>query len=288
MPHAARAHAARRAVHRRHHGAQHPPGGPRAPEPLLVAATIAIGFATYAAVQVRIPRLARPELWLFGSFLFAKAAIAAGVVLADRVADGGLILMLWPMVGLTARLPWRAVLATGGWCGVLVVAAWAVSDPSGMLADPAPVLVSLGVGLTIVLLVSTLRDSDTANHAAAICDRLTGTLNRAALDQRVRELEFAAGPLREALAIVVLDINRFKQINDAHGHAVGDDVLRSVARTLETQLRIGDELYRLGGEEFSWRRVFRRADGALYDAKERGRDRVCVAARHLDAAPAVV
>jgi diguanylate cyclase (GGDEF)-like protein len=277
-----------------------------------------------------VPRFARPELWLFAGLLVAETAIAAGVVLADRVGDGGLVLLLWPMVGVTARMPLRAVLASGGWCIALIVAAWTASDAGGMLTDPIPVITSVGIGLTVVLLVSTLRDSDTANHAAATSDPLTGLLNRGALDARVDELERITGPLHRSLAVVVAEVEHFKRINDEHGHAAGDDVLRDLARRIESQLRLGDELYRLGGEEFvallpatteaearhvaerlvhavgsrplggltvtvsagvaasppddafAWRTLFRRADAALYAAKEDGRD--CVRVRSPEVA----
>jgi diguanylate cyclase (GGDEF)-like protein len=221
-----------------------------APEPALVAAVIGLGFGVYAVVQLRIPRLARPELWLVASFLVAETAIAAGVVLADRVQDGGLILLLWPMVGITARLPTHAAAFNGIWVIGLVIGAWLIGDGAAVADDPVPLIVSVGIGMTIVLLVATLRNSDTANHAAAISDQLTGVRNRVALDERIRELEVVAGPLREPVAIAVVDIDHFKRVNDEYGHAAGDDVLRGVARTLQSQLRLGDELYRLGGEEF--------------------------------------
>ena len=61
-----------------------------------------------------------------------------------------------------------------------------------------------------------------------------------------------AGPLPERrLAVMLLDIDHFKQVNDTHGHFVGDQVLTLVARRLRAQVRAGDLLARIGGEEFS-------------------------------------
>lgn len=82
--------------------------------------------------------------------------------------------------------------------------------------------------------------------AQADLDHLTGVLNRAAFYRR------ASGYAGEAEASVLLaDIDHFKAINDAHGHAAGDDALRLVARTLQAALRTDDLLGRVGGEEFA-------------------------------------
>lgn len=81
-------------------------------------------------------------------------------------------------------------------------------------------------------------------------DELTGIGNRGHLEGRLRALiaEYEQRP-GEA-AVVMVDIDRFKAVNDAHGHAVGDRVLRMVATTLRGNLRSGDAVGRWGGEEF--------------------------------------
>jgi diguanylate cyclase (GGDEF)-like protein/PAS domain S-box-containing protein len=77
-------------------------------------------------------------------------------------------------------------------------------------------------------------------------DELTGLANRrailAALDLRLTA--------RQATAVVFLDLNDFKIVNDSHGHDAGDEVLRAVALRLTAALREGDEVGRLGGDEF--------------------------------------
>jgi diguanylate cyclase (GGDEF)-like protein len=83
----------------------------------------------------------------------------------------------------------------------------------------------------------------------AMHDPLTGLLNRRALDERWTQ-EARLGPPR-ALALVLLDLDRFKDINDTHGHTVGDAVLRDFAAALRSGLRAGDALFRVGGEEFA-------------------------------------
>jgi diguanylate cyclase (GGDEF)-like protein len=84
----------------------------------------------------------------------------------------------------------------------------------------------------------------------ALTDELTGLPNRRhILDAVDRAFETAKRDGRSA-AIIVLDIDRFKQINDTYGHAAGDSVLQSVARTCRAELRAGDQAGRIGGEEF--------------------------------------
>ncbi len=81
-------------------------------------------------------------------------------------------------------------------------------------------------------------------------DSLTGLLNRVSL---IREIEHAVaqtGPTRERLALMLIDLDRFKPINDMFGHAAGDGVLIEVARRLLGALRPRDVVARLGGDEF--------------------------------------
>ena len=77
-------------------------------------------------------------------------------------------------------------------------------------------------------------------------DELTGVLNRRGFFERVARMR---PPARQG-ALVLMDIDRFKSVNDTHGHAVGDEVLRWFARTVRTFMRRDDLLVRMGGEEF--------------------------------------
>nr|WP_269330146.1 GGDEF domain-containing protein [Kineosporia babensis] len=78
-------------------------------------------------------------------------------------------------------------------------------------------------------------------------DALTGVGNRRALDEELRQLlRFGSLPL----ALILVDVNHFKEINDRFTHVVGDEVLRRVAASLSLQLRTDDQLLRYGGDEF--------------------------------------
>jgi diguanylate cyclase (GGDEF)-like protein len=85
---------------------------------------------------------------------------------------------------------------------------------------------------------------------APVVDPLTGALTRAALTARLDELAAQATGSARPLCVLVCDLDLFKRVNDAHGHARGDRVLREAAETLHGELRGFDALYRPGGEEF--------------------------------------
>ena len=81
-------------------------------------------------------------------------------------------------------------------------------------------------------------------------DPLTGCLNRRALFDRLESLFAHARQSGQPLCCIMTDIDHFKSFNDRHGHAVGDQVLRAVTRSLASALREVDLLCRYGGEEF--------------------------------------
>lgn len=81
-------------------------------------------------------------------------------------------------------------------------------------------------------------------------DALTQLPNRAALISYLRQKMTLAAQHRQPLALMVLDIDHFKSVNDSYGHLVGDKVIQSVARTLSLQARSSDFAARYGGEEF--------------------------------------
>ncbi|MBN3865362.1 GGDEF domain-containing protein [Pseudomonas frederiksbergensis] len=85
---------------------------------------------------------------------------------------------------------------------------------------------------------------------SALRDPLTDTGNRIAMDQTLhREIEMSRRH-SQPLSLLMLDIDHFKQINDTYGHSAGDEVLKSVAASIKSQLRNVDMVFRFGGEEF--------------------------------------
>jgi two-component system cell cycle response regulator len=87
--------------------------------------------------------------------------------------------------------------------------------------------------------------------AEAATDGLTGLLNRRELDARAAELIALSRRYSRPLSCLMIDVDHFKQINDAYGHAAGDEVLRQVARRIRAGCRVSDVAGRYGGEEFT-------------------------------------
>jgi len=87
-------------------------------------------------------------------------------------------------------------------------------------------------------------------RAEALTDPLTGLANRRNLDERLTAELSRAQRYRQALAVMCVDVDDFKRINDTWGHAKGDEVLVWVGRFLRSQIRAHDIAGRLGGDEF--------------------------------------
>ena len=85
----------------------------------------------------------------------------------------------------------------------------------------------------------------------ALQDDLTGLANRRMFQRRLTAATEAAGRSGEKVAVLLIDLDRFKDVNDSLGHHVGDDLLRTVARRLTGVLRGDETVARLGGDEFS-------------------------------------
>ncbi len=152
------------------------------------------------------------------------------------------------MAGMTAQalvLAWRAGLAM---TGALKIEA---------ILQPGSIQTATFFGAASFILVTSLgfifmtKDrADEANRLLAAADSLTGVANRrsiiAALDRDVSR----AIRTREPIAVMMIDLDHFKSVNDAHGHLAGDAVLRGVVRLIDRRIRSQDIIGRYGGEEF--------------------------------------
>jgi diguanylate cyclase (GGDEF)-like protein len=119
------------------------------------------------------------------------------------------------------------------------------SGSFALLVVAAAALLALG----LAALSNTLGRSEDELDLAAMAwsDGLTGVANRRRLD---RDIAARANPNAGPTAVIMVDVDHFKQVNDTYGHQVGDSVLREIGALLSAQVRHDDIVYRYGGEEF--------------------------------------
>ena len=210
----------------------------------LAAGALAVMVAGCVRALSGFAPAAAPPLW-------DVAAAWAGVLLLAAAASHEAARVRHGARPLSAVAPGREVRALGLLAGVAVVAGYAMLLLSGLREADLRVdgLIVGAVVITALLMARqwvTLRENAALSArlaTQALTDELTGLGNRRAL------LEACADPV-EGLAVVVFDVDDFKAVNDTHGHAVGDAVLREIAARCRREVRGGDVLGRLGGDEF--------------------------------------
>jgi diguanylate cyclase (GGDEF)-like protein/PAS domain S-box-containing protein len=135
---------------------------------------------------------------------------------------------------------YRRATATGGWKWLRSIGKVAERDAAGNA------LRVVGIHTDI----SVLKAHEQQLEHMAHYDALTGLPNRVLLADRLRQAMAHTARQGQRLAVVYLDLDGFKTVNDTHGHAMGDRLLATLAQRMQTALREGDTVCRLGGDEF--------------------------------------
>jgi diguanylate cyclase (GGDEF)-like protein len=104
------------------------------------------------------------------------------------------------------------------------------------------------MSIALILLLATIIDLTEQNQRESSIDTLTGTLNRRGLENAIADTQKYGRPLG---AVIMLDLDHFKVVNDTYGHAAGDAVLIEVSRLLRNHVQGFGEVARMGGEEFA-------------------------------------
>ena len=142
--------------------------------------------------------------------------------------------------------------------GYLIWSPYLPGSDMRQAVDPALAAAIAGIALIIAVLAFALRRGAAALRASeakarhlAEHDALTDLPNRMLFDRRLRTLLAQARGDEVKLALLALDLDRFKEVNDSLGHPAGDELLRQVAKRLRFAVRGSDTVARVGGDEFS-------------------------------------
>jgi diguanylate cyclase (GGDEF)-like protein len=208
----------------------------------LAAAAGTLVFANVTGLQQLLVNMAAPTVVATALFLYAAWAIAARGPRDARAAGQFLGAML-----VFAVATWLARIVA-----MLVVLA-GDGDP-----ERIDLVVSLfaiaqmvnGVAATLSLVWIDVRLMQAELSRVANTDALTGLPNRREVRRRFQEEASRAARHGHSFAFVLFDVDHFKQVNDEHGHGVGDTVLQGIANVLAGAKRNEDVLGRIGGEEF--------------------------------------
>lgn len=225
--------------------------------PMLIAVLMPIGYAIgFSSYAFRVG-------WANGLLALQMALVAATLVRKPAVPVGRWRWLL--VVALVAQMvvtAWRGVL--GGF--------FTAEFPAFLWPHPVNFTFALVANATAVLSLAgiLLAHRDEAARALerlATIDGLTGVLNRRAwLLQANTEMEVSSR-YNHPLAVLMIDLDYFKQINDSSGHEAGDRALQFVAKALQAAVRSGDLVGRYGGEEFCV--LMNHADAAAASAFDR-------------------
>jgi diguanylate cyclase (GGDEF)-like protein len=214
----------------------------------LVGVVVALGL--FRLADAHAARTERPEYVMFAAWAGAELVIAACIVLDGGPDSQAVAWLAIPVVTLASRFSARGVILGVALACLLLVAVTFGVDPGAVVDDPTLFSAPAVVIFTVAILSLALMHSDVHHRGAAVIDPLTGMLNRKALATRVEELAQQSRVSGEPIGLIMGDIDHFKGVNDSHGHASGDAVLKDIAYTLRKHLRAFDLAYRIGGEEF--------------------------------------
>ena len=213
-------------------------------------APLLAGLGGFAVADSFMRTSEHPALWVATAWGILPLLLADAVVVTGGAASPVLMWFALPAVTLGARFSTRGTVLGTAYILALLVGSTYGLDAATASANHQEVIAAVALVLSAVVLSGALVESDRAHRRRATLDPLTGLLNRTALEQRLTELDAEADALGSSdHALLLCDLDNFKLVNDRLGHATGDAVLQDVSYTLRNNLRAGDSIYRVGGEE---------------------------------------
>jgi diguanylate cyclase (GGDEF)-like protein len=217
----------------------------------LAAGYLAWGMIVRLLPLERIVHSARRDLF-FLAWSVAEVAVIAGAMAIDGGSSSPLAALLFiPLVVVALTYPPMLVLAVGT---LELLAYLMIAVNVGGEDELALSLFSTSLGIVALVCAwqTRIRDAqrDELNRISR-ADPLTGCLNRRGFLERLEAEVDEAARTGRSFALIALDLDRFKSVNDSEGHAAGDELLQWTVEQLQENLRPMDSVGRLGGDEFA-------------------------------------
>ncbi len=214
-------------------------------------APLLAGLAGFAVADSFMRNSTHPALWVATAWGILPLLLLDAVVVTGGAESPVLMWFALPALTLGARFEPRGIAFGTAYIVVLMLIGTVGLDPATASAHRQELVAAVALVMSAVILSGALNESDRAHRRRSTLDPLTGLFNRNALDQRLSELHGQPTSEEEGLshALLLCDLDHFKDVNDRLGHAAGDAVLQDVAYTMRAALRAGDSIYRVGGEE---------------------------------------
>lgn len=133
---------------------------------------------------------------------------------------------------------------------LITIATFIISNESTFINSLTILLTTLMTSVFSFIMFSSYERKILDIEALATIDQLTSTGNRRALDRKLANVIASQRRNTYDMCLILIDLDNFKQINDNHGHAIGDNVLISTCHLIKLHTRVMDSLYRFGGDEF--------------------------------------
>jgi diguanylate cyclase (GGDEF)-like protein len=225
------------------------------PHRLEIGILLAIGIATSVLVAMlptdRIVRNRRRDLFFLGWSVFQILLVAALAGLDGGARSPLALAFLIPVLFAAVSYPLWAVVTVGALDVLCFLGLDAITGPSypGYLCAFAG---AMAISAVLCAWAASNQDEHRRRLArVSRTDALTGALNRRGFEERLDAELAAASRASRPVALIMLDLDGFKRINDAHGHPAGDEVLRWAVSTMQGVVRAHDDVGRLGGDEFA-------------------------------------
>ena len=196
-----------------------------------------------------LERSASPELIALGMLTLMTGVLAVAAAGTGGPASPVLAWLAIPAGMAALRFRWTVAMSLCGLAALAIVGVGLGVDAGAAADDPVPIIAALVMLANVVAVTTALMRGELEHRDRAVIDPLTGLLNRAALESRVPELEQQAHLTGGSVCLVLCDLDRFKTVNDTHGHERGDAVLKEAAYAIRKSLRSFELVYRIGGEE---------------------------------------